>query len=166
MSAATTGRRMCRVVWYLMQLTIMLIACLSLAASLRAERATTVLLQGPFGFVSIMLEECVWVFDVRWVHLAFPIGWGADVQHLDQPSVLEELRETAADSLETPRARVWHGPGMGFCYHPAAGVTYTIVYLEHKVVWLMAVAVLIVQVCRRLQHGRSRMKQVVAEANS
>ncbi|MCR9199021.1 MAG: hypothetical protein NXI04_10280 [Planctomycetaceae bacterium] len=165
MNAATMARRTCRVAWYLMRLSIMLIAGLSLAASMRAERVTTVLLQGPFGFVSVVLDECVWVCDVRRVSLAMPIGWEADVQHFNQASVLEDLRETAADDLETPGARVWHGPGLGFCYDPAAGVTYTFVYLEHKVVWLMAAAVLVVEVCHRLWQRCDRVDQAMAEAS-
>ena len=159
MSAATMTRRTCWIAWYLVRLIIMLIAGLSLAASMRAERATTVLLQGPFGFVSTVLEESAWVLDVRRVNVAFPIGWEADVQHLDQPSVLEDLREIAADDLETREARVWHGPGLGFCYDPAAGVTYTIVYVEHKVVWLMAVALLVIQGCRCAWCRRGRMDE-------
>lgn len=170
MSAARMVRQACRIAWYLTGLTITLIACLSLAASMRGERATTVLLQGPFGFVSGVLEERAWVVDVRWVHLAFPIGWEADARHHVQASMLEDLREMTADDPETRGACIWHGPGLGFCYDPVAGVTYTIVYIEHQVVWLMAVAVLSVHVCRRFGrrragHRRGHINQPLSAAS-
>ena len=132
------GRMACRA----LLLSVTLLACLSAAAAWRAGQASLVALQTPTGYVSLQLDDAVWVLDVRSITAPLTLSWQASVRHRTQQSLVDDLVQITLADLETPGSRLWHGPGLGFCYHPTGGVSLTMVYIRHKVVWLVALTVL------------------------